>query len=79
MNAPGSLRFAMITGGLLAAAPVGAITNGVPDGNAHPMVGGLFADFDNDGTISGDELVCSGSSPSVAALPTISMPMDRPD
>ena len=25
------------------------------------MVGALFADFDGNGTISGDELVCSGS------------------
>jgi hypothetical protein len=61
MNAPGSVRCSVIAGALLAAAPVGAITNGVPDGNAHPMVGGLFADFDGNGTISGDELLCSGS------------------
>jgi hypothetical protein len=38
-----------------------AISNGAPDGNRHPMVGALFADFDENGTISGDELVCSGS------------------
>lgn len=61
MNANASLRFSMVAGVLLVAAPVGAITNGVPDGNAHPMVGALFADFDGNGTISGDELVCSGS------------------
>lgn len=61
MSTAFSLRFFLLAGLLLAAAPVGAITNGVPDGDAHPMVGGLFADFDGDGTISGDELVCSGS------------------
>lgn len=38
-----------------------AISNGEPDGNRHPMVGALFADFDGDGVISGFELDCSGS------------------
>lgn len=38
-----------------------AISNGEPDGNWHPMVGALFADFDGDGVISGFELFCSGS------------------
>ena len=38
-----------------------AISNGEPDGNTHPMVGALFADFDGDGEISGLELICSGS------------------
>lgn len=38
-----------------------AISNGEPDGNRHPMVGALFADFDGDNVISGFELVCSGS------------------
>lgn len=61
MNAKSSSRFCVVAGTLIAAAPVGAITNGVPDGNAHPMVGALFADFDGNGTISGDELVCSGA------------------
>jgi len=61
MNSTTSLRLSTLAVVLLAAAPVGAITNGVPDGNAHPMVGALFADFDENGTISGDELVCSGS------------------
>ena len=38
-----------------------AISNGEPDGNQHPMVGAMFADFDGDGIISGFELICSGS------------------
>ncbi len=38
-----------------------AISNGVPDGNGHPAVGALYIDFDGDGTITGDELLCSGS------------------
>lgn len=31
------------------------------DGNGHPMVGAIYADFDASGTITWDELVCSGS------------------
>lgn len=61
MSPKSSSRFCVVVGISIAAAPVGAITNGVPDGNAHPMVGALFADFDGNGTISGDELVCSGA------------------
>jgi V8-like Glu-specific endopeptidase len=38
-----------------------AISNGESDGNQHPMVGAMFADFDGDGIISGFELICSGS------------------
>ena len=38
-----------------------AISNGEPDGNQHPMVGAMFADFDGDGAISDFELICSGS------------------
>src|SRR5512138_1772419 len=38
-----------------------AAWGGGPDGNQHPMVGAMFADFDGDGVISGFELVCSGS------------------
>lgn len=40
---------------------VQAITNGTPDGSQHPMIGALFADFDDNGTITGDELLCSGA------------------
>ncbi len=38
-----------------------AISNGRPDGNGHPMVGALFAEFDGDGVITVNDLVCSGS------------------
>ena len=38
-----------------------AAWGGEPDGNRHPMVGAMFADFNGDGKITGDELICSGS------------------
>ena len=38
-----------------------AAWGGEPDGNQHPMVGAIFADFDGNGAISGFEAVCSGS------------------
>jgi len=38
-----------------------AAWGGEPDGNQHPMVGAMYADFDGDGAISGFELICSGS------------------
>jgi len=47
--------------GLFTCSGVWAISNGVPDGNAHPAVGALYIDFDGNGTITGDELLCSGS------------------
>jgi hypothetical protein len=50
-----------VAAALLIALPVGAISNGVPDGNGHPNVGALLADFNDDGTITGDEAFCSGS------------------
>lgn len=34
---------------------------GSPDGNGHPMVGMMYADFNGDGTITFDEGACSGS------------------
>lgn len=48
-------------------APAAAISNGGPDGNGHPNVGALLADFSGDGTVTGDEAFCSGSliSPTV--------------
>ena len=55
---------ALATLGLVVAAPAGAITNGSPDGTAHPNVGGLVADQAySDGTW----IYCSGSliSPTV--------------
>jgi len=45
----------------IGAAPAAAISNGAPDGNGHPNVGALLADFSGDGTITGDEAFCSGS------------------
>lgn len=42
-------------------APVAAISNGEADGNGHPNVGALLADFSGDGTLTGDEAFCSGS------------------
>ena len=65
------LRAAVVLGfGLLLAigiAPAAAISNGEPDGNGHPNVGALLADFSGDGTVTGDEAFCSGSliSPTV--------------
>lgn len=55
---------AAIAAALLIAAPAGAITNGAPDGNAHPNVGGLVSPTQYpDGTW----LYCSGTliSPTV--------------
>jgi Trypsin len=51
----------------LGTAPAFAISNGVPDGNGHPNVGALLADFNEDGKVTGDEAFCSGSliSPTV--------------
>jgi hypothetical protein len=48
-------------------APAAAISNGEPDGNGHPNVGALLADFSGDGMVTGDEAFCSGSlvSPTV--------------
>jgi V8-like Glu-specific endopeptidase len=49
---------ALLAAGLTVAAPVGAITNGALDGNAHPNVGGLVAPVAySDGTW----LYCSGT------------------
>jgi hypothetical protein len=46
---------------LIPFASVFAAWGGQPDGIQHPMVGGIFADLDGSGTISGFEFVCSGS------------------
>jgi hypothetical protein len=43
----------------LAAAPAGAITFGKPDGNRHPNVGALLADYDEDSP--GLDILCSGT------------------
>jgi hypothetical protein len=51
----------------LGTTPAFAISNGVPDGNGHPNVGALLADFNENGAVTGDEAFCSGSliSPTV--------------
>jgi hypothetical protein len=43
----------------LAAAPAGAITFGKPDGNLHPNVGALLADWDDESP--GLDIICSGT------------------
>jgi secreted trypsin-like serine protease len=55
---------ATVVAALFIAAPAGAITNGVPDGNGHPNVGGLVAPEPYD---DGTWLYCSGTliSPTV--------------
>src|SRR5215211_4289502 len=60
----GLLTAVAIVGALIFATPAAAITNGVPDGNRHPNVGGLVAPTQySDGTW----LYCSGTlvSPTV--------------
>src|SRR4051812_32284676 len=58
------LAAAALAAALIPAAPAAAITNGAPDGNGHPNVGGLLADAAySDGTW----IYCSGTliSPTV--------------
>jgi hypothetical protein len=54
-----------LVAGFVCAAPAGAITFGQLDGNRHPYVGALFADWDPD--TPGTDLLCSGTliSPTV--------------
>jgi Trypsin len=54
-----------VVGALVTAAPAGAITFGELDGNRHPYVGALIADYDP--TVPGPDLLCSGTliSPTV--------------
>ena len=54
-------RYAAALVALVTCGATWAISNGVPDGNGHPAVGALYIDFDDSGTITGDELLCSGS------------------
>lgn len=57
-------RFAvalLLLAALISTTSVLAAWGGEPDGNQHPMVGALFADFNGNGSIEGFELVCSGS------------------
>jgi secreted trypsin-like serine protease len=59
-----AIGLAVTLGTLVLSAPAGAITNGTPDGNAHPNVGGLVA---SEAYSDGTWLYCSGTliSPSV--------------
>lgn len=59
-----AIGLAVILGTVALSAPAGAITNGVPDGEAHPNVGGLVAD---EAYPDGTWLYCSGTliSPTV--------------
>jgi Trypsin len=41
--------------------PSFAAWGGKLDGDDHPMVGAIYADFDGNGVITWDELICSGS------------------
>jgi len=43
------------------AGPALGAWGGDPDGNQHPMVGAMYADFNGDDAITWDELACSGS------------------
>ncbi|HEX2294009.1 MAG TPA: trypsin-like serine protease [Actinomycetota bacterium] len=52
------ILLAGIAAALLVAAPAGAITNGTPDGSAHPNVGGLVAD---EAYSDGTWIYCSGT------------------
>ena len=55
---------------LVVAAPSGAITFGQLDGNRHPNVGAVFADYDP--TVPGLDLLCSGTLISRTAFLTAS-------
>ena len=48
-----------MTGLVLSIGPAGAITFGQPDGNRHPNVGALLADYDPDSP--GPDILCSGT------------------
>ncbi len=57
------VRALLAAGVLVVAAPTAAsaVWGGEPDGDGHPNVGAFFFDFDDSGTISGDDLICTGS------------------
>ena len=62
MRRPATLLAAAVVAAALilaAAAPSGAITFGQPDGNRHPNVGALLADYDPDSP--GPDVLCSGT------------------
>src|SRR5687767_15197209 len=53
------LAGALVAALVLAVGPAGAITFGQPDGNLHPNVGALLADYDPDSP--GPDVLCSGT------------------
>lgn len=53
-----TLTMTVLTAGVLAAAPAGAIVNGQLDGSTHPQAGALIAEFRQSGQ---KEVLCSGS------------------
>jgi hypothetical protein len=55
------LLFAVAALVLVPAVPASGAWGGTLDGNGHPMVGAMYADFNGDSVITWDELVCSGS------------------
>ena len=59
---------------LVFAPSAGAITFGQLDGNTHPNVGGLFADWDPE--VPGPDFLCSGTliSPTVFLTPRTARP-----
>jgi hypothetical protein len=60
----------VLVAALAVTAPAGSITFGALDGNRHPYVGALFADYDPD--VPGPDLLCSGTLISPTAFLTAS-------
>lgn len=56
-------RLAILILGLVLIVPGTALAvwGGAPDGNAHPSVGAMYFDGDNDGGVVAFDLICSGS------------------
>lgn len=56
------LIFGVVAVGLLSTVtPALGAWGGEPDGDGHPMVGAIYADFDGSGQVTWDESFCSGS------------------
>lgn len=56
-----SIMFFLATTAALCSSGVWGAWGGTEDGDAHPMVGAMYADFSGDGQIQWFELICSGS------------------
>jgi hypothetical protein len=54
-----AILLGLVAGAVVAVAPAGAITFGQPDGNRHPYVGALLADYDDESP--GLDILCSGT------------------